>query len=452
MSSDLSESEIIKAVSVARHMDIRRQTDLRDDAYLDKRPRMRIAVFLECSQSEGGGFQQALSTVESLANSSSIKHDVVVFTQFEQIRQLLLKEGINAIRFKRRGVSLVDRWSGTVAGHAILRRLHRLGFKRLGRHLDALLEDHEIDLVVLNECTEIAWRIGDHPFIVTIWDLSHRDYPDFPEAYADRRFERHDRSLRMSLTRALAVIVNSPSGARRIVDLYQVDPSRIIELPFLPSLAVRRHAAGAGAATIEEIRRRYDLPARYVFYPAFFYPLKNHLYLLEALVALERQYGIILDVVLCGGGPPWQRTKVGQQVQALGLTDRVHFLGWIPDKDVPALYEGAVALVMPTYSGPTNLPPLEAVTLGCPVIYSDLPSFREQMGDAALYCDLADVSSLADHLAALIQDSALRDRVQKAGQKLAAKVAKIDYGKRLQPIFDKYAHVRRRWAWPKTTR
>jgi glycosyltransferase involved in cell wall biosynthesis len=256
----------------------------------------------------------------------------------------------------------------------------------------------------------------------------------------------------MSLTLALAVVANSASGAHRIASLYQVDPSRIVELPFLPSLAVRRHAAGAGLATVEDVRRKYRLPACYVFYPAFFYPLKNHLYLLEGLVALERQFGIILDAVFCGGGLLWQKTKVEEQVRALGLTERVRFLGRVPDGDVPALYEGDLALAMPTYSGPTNLPPLEAVTLGCPVIYSDIPSFREQMGDAALYCDLADVSSLADHLAALIRDSALRDRLRKAGQKLAAKVAKIDYGERLKPIFDKYAYVRRRWAWPKTTR
>ena len=409
---------------------------------------MRIAVFLESDPSKGGGFQQAFSTVESLTHSCSFKHDVVVFTPFQQTYQLLLKEGVNAIRFNGHAFSLLDRWSATIGGNFILRRLRRFGFKRLGRHLDALLDDYKIDLVLLNECTEIAWRIGDHPFIVTVWDLNHRDYPDFPEAFSDRNFGRHDKGLRMSLTRALAVVANSPSGAHRIAGLYQVDPSRIVELPFLPSLAVRRHAAGAEAATAEEVRRKYNLPTHYVFYPASFYPLKNHLYLLEGMVALERQFGTILDAVLCGGGPPWQRSKVEQQVRALGLTERVRFLGWVPDEDIPVLYEGALALVMPAYSGPTNLPPLEAVTLGCPVVYSDLPAFREQMGDAALYCDLADASSLAGHLAALINDSTLRERLQKAGKNLAAEVAKIDYGERLRPILDKYAYVRRRWAWP----
>jgi glycosyltransferase involved in cell wall biosynthesis len=107
-----------------------------------------------------------------------------------------------------------------------------------------------------------------------------------------------------------------------------------------------------------------------------------------------------------------------------------------------------LALVMPTYFGPTNLPPLEAVTLGCPVIYSDLPGCREQMRGAALYCDLADVSSLANHLAALIRDAALRERLLKEGRTLAVEIATIDYGERLAPFLEEYEYARRRWAWP----
>ncbi len=413
---------------------------------------MRIAIFLESLHDTGGGFQQALSTIEALTRKNATKHTFVVFTPFEQTKQLLLNEGIEAIWFKNRGFRLIDRWSATWMGRVVLRRLQRLGFRRLGRHLDAMLDDHGIDLVVLNECTEFAWRIGGHPFIVTVWDMDHRSFPEFPESYVDRTFERREKPLGITLTRALAVIANSPSIASRIHSLYQVDLSRIIELPFLPSLTVRRHAARGGLTTAEEVRRKYALRARYVFYPAFFFPFKNHLYLLEGLVALERQHGIILNAVFCGGGSPLHRAVVERQVHELDLTDRVHFLGLVPDEDIPALYEGSVALVMPAYSGPTNLPPLEAITLGCPVIYSDLPGCREQMGDAALYCDLTNASSLANHLAALMQDAALLDGLKKAGQELAAKIAKIDYGERLAPVLDNYDYLRRRWAWPETFR
>jgi glycosyltransferase involved in cell wall biosynthesis len=411
---------------------------------------MRIAVFLERWHEFGGAFNQALSMVVSLAGPGATTHEIVAFTQFEETRQLLSQHGIGAIRFRQRGLRILDRWSATVLGGAILRRLRRVGLRRLGRHLDAFLDDHDIDLVVLTECTQIAYRIGDHPFIVAVWDVFHRDHPEFPEVFGDRIFEQWDRVRRATLTRALAVLVDSPTLARRVAELYQVDSHRIVELPFLPSLAVRRHAAGDRLATAEGVRRKYDLPDRYVFYPAAFGALKNHLYLLEGLVDLERRHGAVLHAVFCGADNQ-ERGNLGtveRQVQALGLTARVHFPGLVPDDDIPALYEGALALVMPAYSGPTNLPPVEAVTLGCPVIYSDLPEFREQMGDAALYCDLADVSSLADHLAALIQDPAVADRLRAAGGRLAAEIAKIDYGQILKPVFDDFAYLRRRWAWP----
>lgn len=409
---------------------------------------MRIAIFLENKAS--GGFHQSLSTIEPLMRANMIKHDFVVFTPFEKVRQLLLKEGIEAVRYGTFIVRLLDQWDSTVVGGALLRRLRRLGFWRLGRHLDALLDDYGVNFVVFTNLAEGALRIGDHPFIVTLWDVNQRDHQEFSDVYGDRVFERVDRVLRATLTRAVAVIANSTSGARRIVSLYHVDPNRIIELPFVPALAVRRYAAGKGLTSTADVQRKYDLPEKYIFYPAYFAFHKNHLYLLEGLVQLEQRHGVILHAVFCGADNRNIQKLVMRQAEALGLTTRVKFLEFVPDDDIPALYQKAVALVMPTYFGPTNLPPLEAVTLGCPVIYSDLPEFREQMGDAALYCNLADSSSLADQLAAVIQDPELIAHLRNAGAKLAAEIAKIDYGERLASVFDNYAYVRRRWTWPET--
>ena len=175
---------------------------------------------------------------------------------------------------------------------------------------------------------------------------------------------------------------------------------------------MRRHAAGEKAVAIEDIITKYALPDRYVFYPAYFSFHKNHLYLLEGLIELQRRHGITLHAVFCGGGDSGDQENVERQVHALGLREQVHFLGLIPDGEVPALYEGALALVMPAYFAPTNLPPLEAMALGCPVIYSDHPDFRQQLGDAALYCNLADASSLADLLASLLRDPVLSRRLR----------------------------------------
>jgi glycosyltransferase involved in cell wall biosynthesis len=412
------------------------------------KPSLRIAVFLESPPDSGGGFQQAFSTVESLTKGRATSHEFVVFTPYERSRRRLLEYGVEAVRYRHRPFNLLDRWSATVVGNAVFRRLRRLGFRRLGRHMDALLDDHRIDIAFFNDVGDGAWCIGDHPIIVTVWDIDHRDHPYLPEVFQHRLFERRERNLGVTLMRALAVIANSPSGARRIAEQFQVDSSRILELPFLPAAAVRRHAAGQGTMTAEAVRRKYGLADRYVFYPVYFSASKNHLYLLEGLIALERRHGIVLQAVFCGGGETIDLERVKLQVRALGLDERTHFLGLVPDEDIPALYEGAFAMVMPTFTGPTNLPPLEAVMLGCPVVYSDLPGCREQMGEAALYCDLRDPSSLADHLAELIRDPSLRDRLRAAGEKRATEIAQIDYGERLAPILDDFADIRRRWAWP----
>jgi glycosyltransferase involved in cell wall biosynthesis len=410
---------------------------------------VRIAVFLELRHDGTGGFHQALSTVESLARPGATGHEIVAFTPFEETRERLRALGIDAVRYPLGIRAWLDRWSATMLGCAVLHRLRRwLGQPHLGRHLDAVLDDHRIDLVYLTECADAALRIGDHPFVVTIWDTFNRDLPEFYEVYRERQWEQLEKAPRASLTRALAVVVDSPFGARRVAELYQVDRHRLVVLPFLPALAVRRHARGQGTFTVAQARARYDLPERYVFWPSFPAPEKNHLYVMEALVELHRRAGIRLDAVFCGGGEASDWRMVQAQARALGLERSVHFLGKVPDDHVPALYEGALALVIPTYSGPTNLPPLEAASLGCPVIYSDLPQFREQMGEAALYCDLSAASNLAEHLRALIADPALRERLRSAGLAFAASAAAVDYAERLKPVFDSYAYVRRRWAWP----
>src|SRR5262245_66079638 len=132
---------------------------------------MRVALILDSLPNSGGGFQQALSTIESLTRAPITIHEFLVFTPFEESRQFLSAHDIAAIRFRHRPFNLIDRWSATVLGNAVLRRLRRLGFRRLGRHLDALLDDHGIDLALINELGDVAWRIGDHPFIVTVWEL-----------------------------------------------------------------------------------------------------------------------------------------------------------------------------------------------------------------------------------------------------------------------------------------
>ena len=74
--------------------------------------------------------------------------------------------------------------------------------------------------------------------------------------------------------------------------------------------------------------------------------------------------------------------RIKKEIAKNDLQNNVEILGFVSDKQITYLYKHAVALVMPSYFGPTNIPPLEAMALGCPTIVSDRYAMGEQVGDA----------------------------------------------------------------------
>jgi glycosyltransferase involved in cell wall biosynthesis len=90
---------------------------------------------------------------------------------------------------------------------------------------------------------------------------------------------------------------------------------------------------------------------------------------------------------------------------------------------------------MPTYFGPTNLPPLEAFQLGVPVLYSNLAGLREQVGDAAMLVDLDNPNSLVQHLLRLLRDGKLSAKLTKKGFMKIEKDTDDKYWNILNKIF-----------------
>jgi glycosyltransferase involved in cell wall biosynthesis len=95
--------------------------------------------------------------------------------------------------------------------------------------------------------------------------------------------------------------------------------------------------------------------------------------------------------------------------------DGVRAVGFVSDAELRALYEHALALVFPSYYEGFGLPPLEAMTCGCPVIISEQPALMEVCGDAALTCQADDADAIMRHMRTLAADPALRERLAKAG-------------------------------------
>jgi len=131
------------------------------------------------------------------------------------------------------------------------------------------------------------------------------------------------------------------------------------------------------------------------------------------------------------------------RARELGLERRIHYRGYVPAEDLPALYAEAVALVMPTLFGPTNIPILEAWALDCPAITSDIRGVREQAGDAALLVDLAAPESLAEAIRSVWLEEDTRAELARRGRARLGLYTRDDYAARLNGVLDQAASLAR---------
>ena len=279
------------------------------------------------------------------------------------------------------------------------------------------------------------------PYVAPVHDLQHRLQPEFPEVSADGEWDRREYQFRNLTRLAVLVIVDSEVGKEDVLNCYGefgVTDDMVKVLPFLPANYLSVEVSPAERA---RVRAKLALPERYFFYPAQFWPHKNHLRVVEALHILDG--GAPVHMVFSGGhGHGGDHARAGnfrtvmQAVTRYGLEDRVHYLGFVPNQDLSAIYAESAGLVMPTFFGPTNIPILEAWGFGCPVITSDIRGVREQAGDAALLVDPRSSEAIAEAMRQLWEDAETRTRLTQRGRARLAEYTPDDFRRRLAEIID----------------
>jgi glycosyltransferase involved in cell wall biosynthesis len=271
----------------------------------------------------------------------------------------------------------------------------------------------------------LTWQMCG-PTIATIHDLMHRYEPSFPEASSWWRYLWREHRFRNLANASTAVLVDSETGRNHVIESYGTPPGHIHSLPYVAPDYIY------AAYERPRVSEHYQLPGKFLFYPAQFWPHKNHLRLVEAL-ARARQACPDMELVLTGGANR-DYEKVKTRVLALRLEQVVHFLGYVPDTDLASLYRRARGLIMPTFFGPTNIPPLEAMACGCPVLISNIYGIPEQCGDAALYFSPNSIDEMQRVMTSLWQDDALFKRLSAKGLERTASWRQVDFNKRLADI------------------
>ncbi|MFT4061923.1 MAG: glycosyltransferase family 1 protein [Edaphocola sp.] len=248
--------------------------------------------------------------------------------------------------------------------------------------------------------------LPNYPYAVVNWDLGHKSTYAFPELTMNGSYEIRENSIKENLNRALMILCESDAGADEIRKYYNIGEHKIRVFPIFGSSALMKQTAVKNNA-LEKLKLKKD---QFFLYPAQFWTLKNHYHLLIAFKAFQTQYPDV-KLVLCGsdqGNLPYIKGVISE----LHLEHSVITPGFVEDEVLITFYENAIALVFPTFLGPTNMPLIEAAYLKCPVLCSDLAGHREILGDNALYFSPTNHDELTQALLTIFTDEALRNRLK----------------------------------------
>jgi glycosyltransferase involved in cell wall biosynthesis len=242
------------------------------------------------------------------------------------------------------------------------------------------------------------------PAVVTIHDLS---FIRFPEMFHPINRLYLTMLTRLSAKRARRLIAVSAHTAAESTELLGVPPERIDVVHHGIDPAFRPLPADG----VESFRRRKELPEHFVLAVGTLEPRKNHTRLVEAFARIrDSQVKLVLV-----GGKGWLYDQLFARVEALGLSGRVIFAGYVTNDELPLWYNAATVLAYPSVYEGFGLPVLEAQACGTPVLTSNVSSLPEAAGDAALMIDPYDVEAIVAGLSRLLTDEPLQHELRERG-------------------------------------
>ena len=387
----------------------------------------RIAVFLDTKKNSGGAYEESLYMIEKIDKINKNELDIVIISTSKEVTQVFKKRNFESHYFS---MNTLERYLSFLRNHgSLVRRIKKYFFFK--NKLESFLKKIKIDLVYFTGPSPYSLYLEDIDFIITVPDVSHREEIEFPEWAKSAEFERLDEILRKSTIKAVAVITNAEIIKERISFFYSVLKERIYVINHQPSQSISKFS-NIDTTSSEKVKKLYKLPERYIFYPAMYLPHKNHKYVIDVITLIKSEYKIELHAVFCGSDKGYLK-KIKKYAYDKKANENIIFLDFVEGEHLPYLYLNSLALVMPTLSGPTNIPPWEAFKMNIPVFYSDIHNIRKVYKDAVYYVDPFNPKTMAAGIKNLIQDKNLRNKLIENGKEV---FNSIDVNKEFKQFFE----------------
>ena len=266
--------------------------------------------------------------------------------------------------------------------------------------------------------------------VLTIYDLTFKIFPE----YHAKGMQAFTRDIQRYVDRSDCIIAISEHTKRDVMEYLGI-PEERIRVTLLA--ADEQYRVIDEPEAIKAVVGTYGIDREYILYTGTLEPRKNIVSLVRAFDVLKKESGIPHRLVIAGK-KGWLFDNIFSTVEDLGLLDEVIFTGYVPEEDLPYLYNGASLFAYPSKYEGFGLPPLEAMACGCPVVSSNTSSLPEVVGNAGLMVDPERTTDLAEAMLKALSDSSLRGSMRSRGIERAAM---FSWKRCARETLDVYRHV-----------
>lgn len=384
--------------------------------------KIRIAAYISQYRSMGGSYQYAELILSALKRLDPNRYELRLWCENPLSKELGEKFAIQTScvqessqrRLMRRCLKLLNRLLHNPSIHAWV-TAHPLSAYVARWHPDACISLEQAYTNIHN-CAVIG----------PIHDLMHRYEATFPEVGDKDIYYGRELMYEGHCASASAILVDSELGKQHVLEVYAPAEQNVYVLPYV--------SADLGTTEIRPANFPLAEGQPFIMYPAQLWRHKNHVNLLKAIALLSRDSDI--QCILTGGTDKNGFDNYVKTLDELDLHSHVHHIGYVNDSEMLWLYRHSRGLIMPSFFGPTNIPPLEAMRYGCPAAVSDIYAMRERYGDAVLYFNPHRPEEIAGCIQCLCTDDALCASLVEKGRKQAATWTNDDFKNRFLEILD----------------
>jgi glycosyltransferase involved in cell wall biosynthesis len=306
----------------------------------------------------------------------------------------------------------VDRFANRWANFRITRTLPHTPLVRIPLTLSAELRKSPVDVLHVQYT---APPLSPCPIVATIHDLS---FEHLPETFNRRSRAQLRMTVRRTARKAAQILTLSEFSRQDIIDTYKIAPERV---SVTPPAAPAHFRSTTNATELRRIRVTYGIEREYILALGSIQPRKNLVRLINAYSSLAKAGATRLPQLVLAGKRGWLEAETIRAAEKSPASQDILFIGYVPEKDLPALYSGALCFAYPSYFEGFGLPVIEAMQCGAPVLAGNCTSLPEVMGDAGVLIDPLDEAAMARALTELIENPDRRQQLRVKGLERARK-------------------------------